>query len=281
MEGNNDVRCMMTWGAYLCRGIGSYDQFEQKPHFDPTMYAKGVNSPFYNLEGKPAAKVVSDFEGRFENRELRDIARAESDIVGLLKQYGGLTQGTVVVDFGSGTGLFLKSLSEAVGKKGFVLATEISSVFRDHLQKRVAKENLNDNVRVVFNQDARDPCLHAFAGKVDLVFVCDVYHHIEFPFSVMRNIRSALNPDTGRLVVIDFIRDNSVHTSHPEDPNWIMRHVRAGQEVFRSEILSCGFDLVAEPACPFIPENYVLVFKPCSPEKWATQVGTGWGSRKH
>lgn len=35
----------------------------------------------------------------------------------------------------------------------------------------------------------------------------DVYHHVEYPKTVCRRLRSLLRPETGRLVVIDFHRD--------------------------------------------------------------------------
>lgn len=35
----------------------------------------------------------------------------------------------------------------------------------------------------------------------------DVYHHVEYPKTVCRRLRSLLRPGTGRLVVIDFHRD--------------------------------------------------------------------------
>lgn len=64
----------------------------------------------------------------------------------------------------------------------------------------------------------------------------------------------------GKLVVLDFIRDLEVHKSHPAP--WILDHVRAGQEVFRSEIVECNFKLISEPPVPFLFENYVMIFEP-------------------
>lgn len=44
-------------------------------------------------------------------------------------------------------------------------------------------------------------------GSLDLVFLCDVYHHIERPISYMKKLRALLKKGVGRLVVIDFYRD--------------------------------------------------------------------------
>ena len=37
-------------------------------------------------------------------------------------------------------------------------------------------------------------------------------------------------------------------------------HVRAGQEVFREEVVDAGFELVTEPELPELEENYIMVF---------------------
>jgi hypothetical protein len=44
-------------------------------------------------------------------------------------------------------------------------------------------------------------------------------------------------------------------------PAWVLVHVRAGQEVFRQEVLESGFELVAEPECPELEENYIMIFQ--------------------
>jgi len=270
------LEVMVTWAQYLVRGV-SNESLEFKPVVDKSMYPKGLNAPFLNIEGKPAETVVVDYTGRFENHG-RDIARSAPDIINLLKSDAGLGPGQTVVDFGSGTGLFLKDLARVVTPRGAVLATEISAVFRDHLIKRtLADEELKQTVKIVYNNDGRDPNLTGYNGTIDVVFICDVYHHLEWPLSVMRNLRKALRPE-GRLVLIDFHRDKEIHKSHPEDEDWIFKHVRAGQEVFREEICSCGFELVSEPPCAFIPENYVMIFKPSSEKTWQ-QPGTGWGTK--
>ena len=48
-------------------------------------------------------------------------------------------------------------------------------------------------------------------------------------------------------------------TSH--DPAWVLVHVRAGQDVFRQEVLESGFELVAEPECAELEENYIMIFQ--------------------
>lgn len=63
----------------------------------------------------------------------------------------------------------------------------------------------------------------------------------------------------GRLVVIDFHRDPKKIWSHP--PEWVLEHVRAGQDVFTAEIQQAGFAFEAEVVIEAMRENYMLVFR--------------------
>lgn len=81
---------------------------------------------------------------------------------------------------------------------------------------------------------------------------------VEKPVTYMRKLRAQMAPG-GRLVVIDFHRDPKRIWSHP--PEWVLEHVRAGQDVFTSEIEQAGFVLEREVAIETMRENYMLVFR--------------------
>jgi predicted methyltransferase len=87
---------------------------------------------------------------------------------------------------------------------------------------------------------------------VDVAFICDTYHHFEFPHKTMTSLRKAMKPG-GRVIVIDFRRVEG------ESTEWTMNHVRAGQEVFEAEITKAGFRSVNEVQ-GLLKENYLLVF---------------------
>jgi hypothetical protein len=54
-------------------------------------------------------------------------------------------------------------------------------------------------------------------------------------------------------------RDDAKIKSHK--PGWVLKHVRAGQEVFKAEVERAGFRLVSEPVVPGMEENYVMIFE--------------------
>ena len=88
--------------------------------------------------------------------------------------------------------------------------------------------------------------------SVDAVFICDTYHHFEFPEKTMKSILDALRPG-GRLLLIDFVREEG------ESSEWILNHVRAGEAVVREEIESVGFEFVDEKE--IFEQNYFLQFR--------------------
>lgn len=214
---------MITWAEYLAYGavdpVFGKDSIESPPQFSRLMFPLGANADFNNVNEKPKEEIITAFSGRFENSESRDIARCADQIIAVLKEYAGLGEGKIVADIGTGTGLFLEYLSRAVGPSGLVLANEVSPVFYEHLQQRIALEGYL-NVSLVHGLD-KDPHLPS-DHSVDTVFICDVYHHFEYPKTIVRCIRHAMKP-SGKLVVIDYIRDDKVHTSHAS--GWIMQHV--------------------------------------------------------
>jgi SAM-dependent methyltransferase len=189
--------------------------------------------------------AVDPFIQRFE-AESREIARA----AGAIAACCGLTPGTAIADVGAGTGLFEPLFDQAVGPDGKVYAVEISTAFLAHLAARAAAVGWR-NVELVASSERS---VELPARSVDVVFVCDTYHHFEYPQSTLASIRRALRPG-GLLVVVDFERIEGVSSA------WLLEHVRAGKETFRAEIEQAGFRFLDEPEVPGLEENYLLRFR--------------------
>jgi len=196
----------------------------------------GINDTFRDPDPK-------QFVERFEI-ESREVFSHRKDIVASLK----LKPTDVIADVGCGTGLFTRMFAEAVGPKGKVIAVDIAQKFLDHVEVTCRERNLL-NVETLL---CKDDSTELPPGSVDIVFICDTYHHFEFPHKTMTSVRQALKPG-GRVVVIDFKRIEG------ETTEWTMTHVRAGQEVFEAEILAAGFRKVAEPK-DLLKENYMMIF---------------------
>lgn len=193
--------------------------------------------------------VNPDFDvwvGRFERRG-REVYDRREDIVAAT----GVKPAMTVADVGAGTGLFTRLFSDAVGNTGKVYAIDISQAFIDNIL-RISREQGQENVVGIVNSP-RSVALPA--GSVDLVFICDTYHHFEYPREMMRSIRNVLKPH-GSVVVVDFRKIPGFSTP------WVMGHVRANEAVFTREIESAGFRLVEDN--DLLRTNYFLRFVPAS-----------------
>jgi SAM-dependent methyltransferase len=78
--------------------------------------------------------------------------------------------GQQVADIGAGSGYFTFRLALAVGDSGKVYAVDVDEEMIDYLKKRVRQV-----VPIAARPD--DPQLPE--GSIDLLFVCNTYHHIE------------------------------------------------------------------------------------------------------
>ncbi len=196
----------------------------------------GINDAFKEADLK---KYLATFEG-----ESREIAAQRKEIVKQCK----LRPGLVVADVGAGTGLFMRLFAAEVGDKGKIFAVDITPTFLDYIRQS-CKDAAIANVETIL---CTDKSTELKAVSVDFVFICDTYHHFEFPQRTMDSIHKALKPD-GQLVLIDF------HRIVGKSTQWTLDHVRAGQEVFVQEIVTSGFRVVGEEK--FLKDNYFVRFE--------------------
>ena len=200
---------------------------------------EGINDVFLD-ESLDVAKFVERFEG-----ESRDVYARRFEITDALS----LSPGERVADIGAGTGFFSFLFADRVGPSGRIDAVEISPAFLAHLREQRTERDL-EQLRVV-EGSARSVELEP--DSIDLAFICDVYHHFEYPSETLASLRRAIRPG-GSLVLIEFERIPGV------SPEWLLEHVRAGREVFTAEIEAAGFRLNGEIEIEGLDENYVLRF---------------------
>lgn len=208
-------------------------------HAQDASVKPGINDKFLDPQLK-----VAEWTQKFET-ESREIFHQRTDIVALL----GLKPGMSVADIGAGTGLFTLPFSQAVGAGGKVYAVEIAWNFLEHIQARATKARAA-NVQTVL---CTERSVELPETSIDLAFICDVYHHFEYPQASLASMHKALKPG-GELVLIDFKRIPGVTS------DFIMNHVRAGQEVFEAEVTAAGFEKTTEVK-DLLKENYIVRFR--------------------
>lgn len=199
--------------------------------------------PGINAEFLKADLDVTQWTERFE-REGREIYDQRHRIVDAL----GLRPGQAVADVGAGSGLFTLLLAERVGPRGRVYAVDIVPGFLEQIQQRARAAGLR-NVRTVLGTER---AAGLPARSVDVVLVCDTYHHFEYPRAMLASIHRALRPG-GQLVLVEFRRVPG------QSSDWVLNHVRAGEEVFTAEIEAAGFRKIGR--ADFLRENYLVRFR--------------------
>lgn len=197
----------------------------------------GINDSFRNP--KP-----QEFVERFET-ESREVFVHRKEIVEACRIQPGMT----VADIGAGTGLFTRLFASAVGDNGRVIAVDIAKEFLDHIQSTsIAQGHRNVTTTLCTPDSTELP-----ESSIDLAFVCDTYHHFEFPLKTMASLHKALKPG-GILIVVDF------HRIEGKSSSWVLGHVRAGQDIVEAEIKQSGFRKV-RTRDGLLQENYFLVFQ--------------------
>ena len=233
---------MACW--ICCVATGNAQEKSVKP---------GINDSFRDPDPK-------EFLGRFEV-ESREVFARRREIVAACK----IRPGQTVADIGAGTGLFTRMFSEAVGKEGRVIAVDIAQKFLDHIltTSRAAGQRNVETLLCKADSTELPP------ESVDVAFICDTYHHFEFPLKTMASLYRALKPG-GRVILVDFRRVEGSST------DWVMNHVRAGQEVFEAETLQTGLKKVYEER-ELLKENYFVVFEKPTLANTTTEARPGRG----
>lgn len=159
-----------------------------------------------------------------------------------------LKPGTTVADIGAGTGLFTRLLAAEVGPRGRVFAVDIAPKFLEHVAKTCKDAGLQNVTTVACTPTSTE----LPPGSIDVAFICDTYHHFEFPQKTLASIHQSLRPG-GRVILVDYRRIEG------KTAKWLMDHVRAGQEVVTQEVEAAGFKRVDEPLS--LKDNYFVRFE--------------------
>ena len=230
------VCCVTLILVALSPGMQSFvisTAFAQESSVSP-----GINERWKSSDIDPLVEILENTERNiYKNRKQ-------------LAQLFAPGKGAVVADVGAGSGFMVEEFAQMVGPEGVVYAADINLKLLERIETR-ARDNNIKNVRTVLSTDdsSRLP-----VGKIDLIFICDTYHHFEYPVKTLKTLHAALKPG-GELFLVEFTRIPG------ETDDWILRHVRDGKEAFTREIEAAGFELVTEHPAPFLPRNYVLRFR--------------------
>jgi ubiquinone/menaquinone biosynthesis C-methylase UbiE len=157
----------------------------------------------------------------------------------------GAKPGMVIGELGAGTGRMTMWLAERIGPDGKIYANDINKNSLNHLKARCKKANFK-NVTPILG-GITDP---KFPKKtLDLVFMINVYHHLDKPVETVRNIIPSLKPD-GLMAIVDCDPLKSGFGDDHSTPihDFILQMNEAGYRVIRIE--------------SFLNEDYIYICRP-------------------
>jgi ubiquinone/menaquinone biosynthesis C-methylase UbiE len=176
----------------------------------------------------------------FLEREDRAIWQEPDAVVQAL----GLAGDEIVADVGAGSGYFTFRLAQVV-PRGRVVALDIDPGMIRHIHHRAMTEGI-ENVEAILSE-ADDPQV---PDGVDVVFICDVLHHVSDRRAWMSKIVSKMKHGA-RLVLIEF-KEGDLPAGPP-----------SSLKIPKSEMVSLldGVGLkLAEEKTGVLPYQYFLVF---------------------
>ena len=161
-----------------------------------------------------------------------------------------LKPGMIIADIGAGSGYFTRRFSRAIGPTGTVIAVDVEPQMLDYNQQHISDLGSTSRTRFIL-ATPDNPSLPA--GQVDLIFFCNVYHHLDDTVPYIEKAKSALAPN-GRIAVIDFYHDER------SGKLGFSKHHLVPQERVMEDMQTAGFKLVKEHT--FLPRQYFLEFAP-------------------
>ena len=162
----------------------------------------GTSVLAFQLGSREAGEWIQTLERPSRVEEMKI-----AEVIPLLQ----LKPGDIVVDIGSGSGLFSIPLARTVAPGGKLIAEDINPGLLSHVEVR-AKESRVTNLQTV-RGEPDDPKLPEL---VDLAFFHDVLHHIEHRAVFLKSLAKYIKP-SGRVAIIDLDKDHP-RASHKDDP---------------------------------------------------------------
>lgn len=210
----------MLVALLLCSGSSVFAQaapYETRVEHDPDGIGK-----FYL--GREIAHVMGPAGATWLERPEREAEERPQLVIDALEIKAGQT----IADLGAGSGYYSFRIAPLVGQKGRVLAIDVEPRMLRIISERARRGGV-DNVTTVLGTPS-DPNLEP--NSVDLLFMVDVYHELEFPLETMTKVRAALKPG-GRVALIEY---------RAEDPKVMIKpvHKMTERQIIR-ELTAAGF----------------------------------------
>lgn len=167
----------------------------------------------------------------------------------------GLKPGMAVADLGAGSGYFTRRFVDAVTVTGKVYAIDVEPAMLDYVKASLDRRRQPYTVEFIL----AGPDNPKLPGEsVDLIFLCNVGHHLEDRATYFAGVKASLKAG-GRVAIIDFYHDaRSGNLGFPK------RHL-VPRDTLVAEMAKAGYRLLREHG--FLTKQYFLEFVPEEPPR--------------
>ena len=159
-----------------------------------------------------------------------------------------LEPGHLIVDLGCGGGYFTFRFSEAVGKVGQVFALDTDNDNLKHIRRHAQSKNIGNIILC----NAVEGGVYLPDNFFDLVFLRNVYHHLENRATLMSGYKQKLKKG-GRVAIVEHKPGVSIF-------NWkrLFGH-NVPKETIEAEMNQAGFKKIQE--FDFLPEQSFTIYQ--------------------
>jgi len=195
---------------------------------------------------KEQPRGPSDLQKYIESLERpdRDKDQKPDEVIKALN----LDQYMAIADIGAGSGYFTRKFVWAIQDKGMVYAVDTEPGMLKYNEEMIEHLHTPYNAKFIVAKED-DPSLPP--NSVDLVFICNTYHHLEKRADYFTRVKASLKKN-GRVAIIDFWTDGRAG-----DLGFSPEHLIARETVIK-EMTAAGYILSKEHT--FLPRQYFLEF---------------------
>jgi len=184
----------------------------------------------------------TSFEDLVKNFESAD--RNEWQKPDEVIRFLGNLKNKTIIDIGAGTGYFEFKMKEPSAK---IIAADVDDRFIKYINDRITKEK-SSNITARKAEYEKPPVSEK---EADIVFMVDVYHHIENRNDYFSMVKKGLKPN-GEMVIVDF-KKGDFEQGPPND-------MKIEPQIVINEMELAGFNLVTKDTTT-LKYQYLLKFK--------------------
>jgi arsenite methyltransferase len=190
--------------------------------------------------------------GKYSKAKMfnRKASRKQSRADEILKALN-IQPGQTIADIGSGGGFFTFLFSHLIGDTGTVYAVDTNEDFLEYINSQASENGLTNIKTILATEDAIPIPYHS----VDLVFVRNVYHHLQNRVDYFTQVKQLLSR-SARVSVIEYSRQGSILSFHRRCGH------NVPQEIIVEEMNKAGYEVSA--SFDFLPVQSFTIFTPIS-----------------